>query len=261
MPASGPGRVRVLEGSPDTVRRATVRRRGAVARCQIAGLRARTAPLRSNPRRGSGLGTLGTPCGLEPLPVGVVPATARVYGPLRGGFDRPSGSRHSSGVSPALWAALRCASRFLARSALATDRPAHASRRSARYRGSPRPGSCSHRFLLRLAVLAPSVSVRLGLSLGRRHFGTGWEGSGSCAFLCTEFLSIPDGPAWRGVLAHPRVCVARSRASNRCPENALGRSFALPPRVFGELGGAPRSGAVSRARRHSHGLTLGTFVR
>ena len=48
-------------------------------------------------------------------------------------------------------------------------------RHAARYRGFPRPVRDRIGFLLRLAVLVPSVSVRLGLSLGRRHFVPGME--------------------------------------------------------------------------------------
>ena len=63
-----------------------------------------------------------------------------------------------------------------------------------------------------------------------------------------------------GVQRADAMAIASRTSSLSRPEDALGRSFALSPRVFGELGGAPRSEAVSLARRHTHGLKPGACV-
>ena len=155
--------------------------------------------------------------------------------------DRPPGPRLE-----ALRAVPRIPpSRFVLASVPATPRDAGAERLRTAWRESRTPPLRTRDGvdgLVRISVqqheFCPDGQISCGLRLGLN----------SCRFW--------TGQLGGGVLVHPRVCVARSRASNRCPKDALGRSFALSPRVFG----APRSEAVSLARRHTNGSKPGACV-
>ena len=108
---------------------------------------------------------------------------------------------------------------------------------------SARSKSCLARFKQRVQQheFCPNGRISCGLRLGQN----------SCRFR-TEKLG-------GGVFAHPRVCAARSRASNRRREDPLERSFALPPRVFGS-GRGRRVLRRWRWRVGTHGLKPGACV-